>query len=183
MNGPIHFCTGYLAGRALGYREYRFEPLYIALAAYAPDFDLALRHVSPFFAHGIWTHTILGVTVMACPLALIGFACLRSVRSAQTPSLGRLWGLAVLGGLSHLLLDAFTYYESPADATHHMYFWPLWSFPWHINTILPAASYGLRVWIEVVYSILVAAAILGYLWAYRRQNPFRALYPRNWARP
>ncbi|HRZ82420.1 MAG TPA: hypothetical protein P5069_08140, partial [Candidatus Hydrogenedentes bacterium] len=74
MNGPIHFCTGYLAGRALGHREHRFEPLYVAVAAYSPDFDFLLRKVSPLFAHGVWTHTAVGMTAVALTLSAVTWA-------------------------------------------------------------------------------------------------------------
>jgi membrane-bound metal-dependent hydrolase YbcI (DUF457 family) len=180
MNGLVHFSTGYLAGRALGYREYRFETLYVALAAYSPDFDIQLQLVSPFFAHGIWTHTLAGVAVMSFVLSVIAKGAMMWFKPSASVPFARLWGLALLGGMSHLLLDAFTFYESPADAIHHMYFWPVWNFSWHINTMFPAASYTLRVCVEVLYSIVVAAIILLYQWAGRKQNPFRMFASRDW---
>lgn len=180
MNGITHFSTGYLAARGLGYREHRFEVFYVALAAYSPDFDLQLGHLSPFFAHGIWTHTLLGVGMMSFVLAMGAAAVIACFKRPAPIHFARLWGLAFLGGLSHLLLDTFTFYESPADAVHHMYFWPLWNFPWHINTVFPGVSYAVRVWIEVIYTVLVFAFILGYQWGYRKQNPFRIFDPRKW---
>lgn len=182
MNEPIHCCTGYLAGRVLGHREHRFEPLYVAVAAYSPDFDFLLRKVSPFFEHGVWTHTLVGMAAIAAALSAVTWAVLALVYRGSPIPFWRLCALALLGGATHLFLDAFTYYESAAaDATHHMYFWPLWNFPWHINTVFPEASYSLRVAVEVVYSVAVAGVIL-FQWAVRGQNPLRALDPRGWFR-
>lgn len=183
MNGPIHFCTGYLAGRALGYREHRFETLYIAVAAYSPDFDSYLSRFSPFFAHGIWTHTVVGVVVTSLVLATLTKVALLLFKRPAPLSFSKLLGLAVIGGLTHLLLDAFTFYYSEADATHHMYFWPIWNFPWHINTMFPGVTFRVRVWVEVIYSVGVASVILLYQWLYRGQNPFRMFDPRGWFRP
>jgi membrane-bound metal-dependent hydrolase YbcI (DUF457 family) len=180
MNGMVHFGTGYLAGRSLGYREYRFEALYMALAAYSPDFDSKLSRISPFFAHGIWTHTLAGVIVLSFALALITATIPALCRRSLPIGFMKLWGLALAGGIIHLVLDAFTYYETPADAIHHMYLWPVWNFPWHINTMFPGASYTVRVWVEVIYSVCVATIILLYQWAYRKQNPLRIFDPRGW---
>lgn len=182
MNSPIHFCTGYLAGRALGYREHRFEPLFVAAAAYAPDLDSPLSRFFPSFAHGIWTHTLIGVAVISLLLAAAVFGLLVLVKGISPVSYRRLLGLAFLGGMTHLLLDGFTFYYSEGDAAHHMYFWPLWNFPWHINTVFPGVSFTVRVWVEVVYSVAVAAVILLYQGLYRRQNPLRAFDPRGWFR-
>ncbi len=182
MNGPIHFCTGYLAGRALGHREHRFEPLFVAVAAYSPDFDSYLGKVSPFFAHGIWTHTLVGVTAMSFTLAALAFAAISLFRPVERMGFLKLWGLAMLGGLTHLGLDAFTFYYSEGDATHHMYLWPVWNFPWHINTMFPGTTFTVRVWVEVVYSVAVALTIL-WQWVWRKQNPFRAFDPRGWFAP
>ncbi len=183
LNGIVHFSTGYLAGRALGYREYRFQTLYVAVAAYSPDFDLQLQSFSPFFAHGIWTHTAVGVAVMSFALAVIARVGLALCSPPVPIRFVPLWGMAMLGGLSHLFLDGFTYYESPADAVHHMYLWPLWNFPWHINTVCPGVSYTTRVWVEVIYSVFVGVFILLYQWAGRKQNPFRMFDPRGWFKP
>ena len=180
MNSPVHFCTGYLAARAIGYREHRFETLYVAVAAYSPDLDSFLSKISPFFAHGIWTHTLLGVGVLSFVLAAVTYGVLYLVRPLAPISFRRLLGLAFFGGVTHLLLDGFTYYYSENDATHHMYFWPLWNFPWHINTMFPGTSFRVRVWVEVVYSIFVGVTIVLYQGCYRRQNPFNMFDPRGW---
>ncbi|HDP33542.1 MAG TPA: metal-dependent hydrolase [Candidatus Hydrogenedentes bacterium] len=180
MNSPVHFCTGYLAGRALGYGEHRFEVLYMSVAAYSPDLDSRLRSISPFFSHGVWTHTIAGVVVMSLVLAAITMLALTLFKRPAPLSFRRLFVLAAFGGMTHLLLDAFTFYYSEADATHHMYFWPVWNFPWHINTMFPEATFRLRVWVEVVYSVSVATIILMYQWLCRGQNPCRMFDPRRW---
>jgi len=180
VNGIVHFSTGYLAGRALGYREHRFETLLVAVGAYSPDFDIQLRRLLPFFAHGIWTHTLVGVAAMSFAVAVVARIALIGLKPPSPIRFIRLWGLAFLGGLTHLGLDAFTFYYSEGDATHHMYFWPLWNFPWHINTVLPGISFTVRVWIEALYSVFVGVFILLYQWAYRKQNPFRMFDPRGW---
>lgn len=182
MNSPIHFCTGYLAGRTLGYREYRFETLYIAAAAYAPDLDSLLSSRFPLLAHGIWTHTLVGVAVISVILAAVAFGIFACFRKPPPLRFGKLLGLAFLGGITHLTLDAFTFYESEADTLHHMYFWPLWNFPWHINTLFPGTSYTVRVLVEVVYSIMAVSIILIAQWYGRGQNPFHMFNPRGWFR-
>jgi membrane-bound metal-dependent hydrolase YbcI (DUF457 family) len=176
----VHFSTGYLAGRALGYREYRFETLCMAVAAYAPDFDMQLQRLSPFFAHGVWTHTVLGVLAMSLVMATITAVLTGWLKPSSSIRFRRLWALALLGGMTHLVLDAFTFYESQADAIHHRYLWPIWNFPWHINTVFPGVSYSVRVWVEVVYCVFVFSFILLYQWGYCRQNPFRIFDPRFW---
>lgn len=183
MNGIVHFGTGYLAARALGYREHRFETLYVAVAAYSPDFDAQLSRLSPLFAHGIWTHTLVGVIAMSVVLSVFARIVLAWFKPPFPIPFGRLLGLALLGGISHLVLDGFTFYESAADATHHMYFWPIWNFPWHINTVFPAVSFTVRVWVEVAYSVLLGAFVLLYQWGFRKQNPFRMFNPRRWFLP
>lgn len=180
MNGIVHFSTGYLAGRALGYREYRFEALYMAVAAYSPDFDAWLSPFSHFFAHGIWTHTLIGVVAMSLVLSVVARGVIAWIRPPEPVSFVRLWGLAFLGGTTHLFLDTFTFYESQVDAIHHMYFWPFWNFSWHINTIFPGTSYTTRVLVEVLYCVMVALFIGGCQWGYRKQNPFRMFVPRGW---
>jgi len=183
MNGPIHCCTGYLAARALGYREYRFEALFISLGAYSPDFDIPLRRLFPGIEHGVWTHTIIGAILTACLFAGIVYILLCRFYSAASVSCIRLLGLATFGAGTHLFLDAFTFYYSVSDATHHRYFWPVWYFPWHINTMFPGVSFRIRVWVEVIYSFVVAGYILMYQWGFRGENPFRALFPEKWFEP
>ena len=89
-------------------------------------------------------------------------------------------GLAILGVSSHLALDAWTFYETVEDQVHHMYFWPIWNFPVHINTMFPSAIYDVRVAVEVIYSIFVGAIILFVQWAWKKQNPFKMSVPANW---
>lgn len=172
MNGPIHVCTGYLAARALGYREYQCECLFLSMAALAPDFDFVLSWVSPFFTHGIWTHTLVGMVVVSSILALLAYWISVVRNPPYSQGVLKWFYLALIGGLTHLGLDAFTYYYSEVDRWHHMYFWPISTFPVHINTMVPYATLSLRVWIEVIYSICVCVT-MGYLWLRRGENPFR----------
>lgn len=186
VNEIVHFFTGYLLARALKYKEHRFECFFMAFAAFLPDIDYIIGLFVPGFLHGVYTHTILSAVALAAAWALVAWLALRKPwQGAFTP--GKLYlhllGLAVLGALSHLALDAFTFYESAADQVHHVYFWPVWDFPVHINTMFPGTTYGTRVAVEVIYSVAVGVTILVLQWAWKKQNPFKMLVPSNWLSP
>ncbi|MEX2719164.1 MAG: metal-dependent hydrolase [Candidatus Sigynarchaeum springense] len=185
-NEFVHFFTGYLIARALKYREHRFECFLMAFAGFLPDMDYILRFFVPAFSHGVWTHTIVFGFFLAFLLAFCACAAFAN-QWKGTRSAGRLLlhfvALAIIGVSSHLALDAWTYYESAADQVHHMFFWPVWNFPVHINTMFPAATYDIRVLVEVAYSIFVGVVILFVQWAWKKQNPFKAFVPSNWLVP
>ncbi|NMC07491.1 MAG: hypothetical protein GYA24_19915, partial [Candidatus Lokiarchaeota archaeon] len=170
MNEFIHFFTGYLLARALKYREHRFECFLVSFAGFLPDVDYIIRFFVPTFSHGVWTHTILVSWFLAALLAFFAWACLKNTWRG-TWSQGRLLlhfiGLSIIGVSSHLALDTWTFYETVEDQVHHMFFWPVWDFPVHINTLFPAASYDLRVTIEVAYSFFVGVFILFVQWAWK----------------
>jgi hypothetical protein len=183
LNEIIHFFTGFLIARALKYREHRFECFLISFAGFLPDIDYIIRFFVPTFSHGVWTHTIVFGYLLAALLGLVAWLCLKNAWKGAW-SQGRLLvhfvGLAIIGVSSHLALDAWTFYESAADQVHHMFFWPVWNFPVHINTMFPAASYDLRVIVEVAYSVFVGVVILFVQWVWKRQNPFKMFLPVNW---
>ena len=92
--------------------------------------------------------------------------------------------LSILGILSHLALDMWTYHYGPADDTHHMFFWPLWDFAFHIDDLFPGPRdlmWDIRVLVEVAYTVIIAAYILFYQWAKKKENPFYMFSPWHWA--
>jgi hypothetical protein len=183
MNEFVHFFTGFMIARALKYREHRFECFLMAFAGFLPDVDYIIRIFVYEFPHGVWTHTIVFSFILAILLAFCAWVVFR-IPWKGTWSQGRLLlhfvGLAIIGVSSHLALDAWTFYESAADQVHHMYFWPVLNFPVHINTMFPAATYDLRVAVEVAYSVFVGVVILFVLWAWKKQNPLKMFLPANW---
>jgi len=158
----------------------------MAFAGFMPDVDFIIQLFVPTFSHGVWTHTIVFGFLMAFLLAFCAWLAFKKQWNG-TWSAGRLFlhfaGLAVLGVSSHLALDAWTFYESAADEVHHMFFWPVWNFPVHINIMFPEATYGTRVIVEVTYSIFVGTVIVFLQWAWKKQNPFKAFVPSNWLVP
>ena len=155
----------------------------MAFAGFLPDLDYILRFFVPTFSHGVWTHTIVVSYLMATLWAICAWVALRTALRG-TEKAGRMLlhfiGLAIIAVSSHLALDAWTFYETAEDQVHHMFFWPFWNFPVHINTMFPAATYDLRVAVEVVYSIFVGVVILFVQWAWKKQNPLRMFVPANW---
>jgi membrane-bound metal-dependent hydrolase YbcI (DUF457 family) len=182
MNEFIHFFTGYLAARTFKKkREFEFETFFTALAAVSLDVDYLISIIFPNFGHGIWTHTILGAILVSLILSVFTYLFLGQKTMEELEiSFKSLLFFALLGAGTHLILDGFTYYESAADEIHHMYFWPIWDFPWHLNTVFPSATYELRVWIEVIYCILVGVYILIVQWGIKKENPLHMFVPQYW---
>jgi hypothetical protein len=180
MNEIVHFLTGYLVARALKYKENRFESFFVAICALIIDIDSTFNLFFPF-EHGVITHTMLGGFLLILAFSAITYPVAAPLLRKTGTSFKKLLLIGWLGMLSHLALDAFTYYESAADATHHVFFWPFWNFSVHINTVLPFAwvTYDLRVWIEVIYTAIVAVILLVQLF-YKKQNFFTVFLPSKW---
>jgi hypothetical protein len=183
MNEFTHFFTGYVLARAMRFKHTRFETFFLAFASLIPDMDFT---VSLFFhvEHGVFTHTLVGGALFALAVACI-VGCIKAGVNRFRPGtitirFTMLLGLAMLGMAAHLAADSFTFYESAADATHHLYFWPFWDFPVHINTMFPGTTYATRVLVEVAYTAALGATILFYQWAYKKENPFVSFSPWAW---
>ncbi|MHA1684048.1 MAG: metal-dependent hydrolase [Promethearchaeota archaeon] len=185
MNEFTHVLTGFLVGRGFKFKSRRFESFYTGLAGLIPDFDFLFAHFMPGFEHGVATHTLIGGSLIALVYACIAWlGCMlfsKDFKMENALTFTKLLGLAMLGMLSHLVLDSFTFYNSYAsDGTHHVYFWPFWDFPFHINTMFPAATYEIRVWVEVIYTVAISTYILLHLWLAKKENPFIAFSPWHW---
>lgn len=182
INELTHFFTGYLiAAYFLKKRHDSFETFYVSMAALIPDLDSIINIFIPF-EHGVLTHTLIGGTLFT--LIYTGIIWIMGSRLFKEKNMRflSLFGLAMIGMLSHLLLDSFTFFYSyQSDATHHMYLWPISTFPVHINTLFPGITYEIRVWVEVMYSIILAGIILIHGWIYKKENPFLMFNPNNWA--
>nr|MDO8117590.1 metal-dependent hydrolase [Candidatus Sigynarchaeota archaeon] len=180
VNEFTHFVTGYLFARALKYRESRFEAFFMAACALVIDIDSTINIFIPF-EHGVITHTIAGGFLLVLAFTAISYAVAAPLLRKTATSFKRLLLLGIIGMLSHFLLDSFTYYETTADAIHHLYFWPLWNFPVHINTIFPFGwmTYDVRVWVEVLYTVSIVVVLLVQLF-FKKQNFFLMFIPSRW---
>ena len=136
--------------------------------------------------------------------ALITYGAASLLLQKTKVSFSRLLFLGFVGLTSHFFLDMFTFHEgacsiwlnpalraegcvcpgpecSAVDDRQHLFFWPLWDFPPHINTILPFTwvTYEVRVWVEVIYTISIGLILL-YLLLIKRENIFGVFNPRCW---
>ncbi|MFX0098882.1 MAG: metal-dependent hydrolase [Candidatus Hodarchaeota archaeon] len=190
MNGITHFLTGYLlVGRGLKYKNTRVESFLAGIFALVPDVDSIINQFVPF-EHGVFTHTLIGGLLFALIAAFITAGVIRLVSPGlfqkdheRHISVSRILLLSILGMFSHLALDMWTYHYGEADNTHHMYFWPLWNFAFHIDDIFPGPRdlmWDIRVLVEVVYTIVIVAFILFYQWAKKKENPFYMFSPWHW---
>ena len=151
------------------------------MAALIPDFDSIIGLFFPF-ENGVFSHTIIGgllfTLIYTSLMWVIGFRFLKAIDINYQ----QLFLMAVIGMLSHLFLDSFTFYYSDASsATSHMYFWPLWDFPFHINTTFPGATWEIRVLVEVFFSVFLGITILIYGWIIKKENPFEMCSPKKWS--
>ena len=104
MDPLSHVCSGILLGQALQPpRAVRRQTLLVmGVAAFAPDVDAISYLWGPEAysrIHHTYTHTILGMGILAMSLAAIERACMRSM------PLARLLALNLAGGCVHLLGD------------------------------------------------------------------------------
>jgi hypothetical protein len=180
MNEFTHFFTGYLAARFCKQKSGHFLLFFTAFAAIVPDMDFIVGRIIPSIRHGEFSHTILGGLLFELIYTVIVFAILFPMLSKSGISFWKLFQFALIGLGMHLLLDSFTFYENNPGEKPHMYFWPIWDFPVHINTLFPSVTYEIRVWVEVVYSIIMGLYILVYDWGYKKNNPFLMFNPKKW---
>ena len=150
------------------------------MAALIPDFDQIINLFIPF-EHGIFTHTLIGGFLFTLGYTGIIWIIGRDFFKENSSSFLFLLGLTTIGMLSHLLLDSFTFYYSyESSHTSHMYFWPIWDFPVHINTMFPGATWEIRVLVEVLFSIFLAVVIIIYGWLIKHENPLLMFSPEQW---
>ena len=180
MNEPIHFATGYLIALLFKKKYDSFSALFLSMAAFSPDFDYIIRYFYPSFQHGVITHTFLGGLLCYTIFFLLSLPFIKKFQKNVYGSIWKLYLLGILAMISHLVLDAFTFYEGVSSDMSHLYFWPLWDFPVHINTMFPSATYEIRVWIEIIYSIIVGGFILLYGCIIKKKCIFGMLNPVNW---
>jgi inner membrane protein len=142
---PItHFLTGAVLGRSGFNRKTALATATMTLAAEAPDLDIFWRFKGPvyYFAHHRgFTHSFLGLLLMsALTIAVVYLVWLLRGRKTNIPDLpprwGRLFLLAYIAGLSHILLDFTNNYGVRP-------FWPLSekSYSWDIVFIVEPALY------------------------------------------
>lgn len=203
MNEFTHFITGYLVARAMKYKVNRFESFFVAFSALIIDIDYTINLFVPF-EHGVVTHTLLGGFLLILAFTAITYPVASSLLQKTGTSFKRLLLLGVLGMLSHLALDSFTWHEGPCsiwlnpatmpgsctcpgttcvsvDDHHHLYFWPFWNFPPHINTMFPFTwmTYEIRVYVEVIYTVAIATILIVQL-LFKKQNFFTVFWPPKW---
>ncbi|MHA1733913.1 MAG: metal-dependent hydrolase [Promethearchaeota archaeon] len=179
MNELTHFFTGYLLARAMKREHDEFPTFFLGIAALTPDFDAVVHLFVPSFHHGVFTHTILGGLLFAAIFVAATVAILgRSYLAEAGVTVKELAALAVVGLASHLVLDVFTFSGQCATDAAHQYFWPVWTFSFHMDCIW-GVDYLTRVLVEVFYSAALAAVVA---WDWRRggNDPFHALKPARW---
>ncbi|MHA1272863.1 MAG: DUF4184 family protein [Promethearchaeota archaeon] len=175
------FFFGYFIARVIMKKEHdKFETFFLSMCALIPDFDEVLG-IFINFEHGVFSHTIIGGLLFTfIYVSIIWLIGSKFFKSAELKYRYLIY-LGIIGMFSHLFLDSFTYYYSyQSDGTHHMYFWPIWNFPFHINTIFPGATFQLRIIIEILFSAFLAIVIIFYFWIYKKENPFCMFLPYNW---
>lgn len=174
MNEFTHFLTGYLIIKIIQMKEDKkrkyeeFECLLGGLAGFILDIDYAINLFIPF-EHGVWTHTIVGALFIAFILASISRLFALFLTEKNEILFRRLLIIAVIGIVSHLILDLVPYLpddpiERVKEMDHHMYFWPLSTFPVHLNVIFPSYTYTHRLIIEIVYTVIIASYLVLIRW-------------------
>ncbi len=179
MNFITHFLTGYGIARGLKYQNDRFEAFYLSATAIIPDFDLFVSLFWPEFAHGVFSHTILGGLLFA--FGFFGFAVLllHSFLRRLDIKWTRLLALTMIGLATHFLLDIFTHTKTTLPSDAHLYFWPFWDFSFHMNYIW-GVDYWVRILVEVVYTGILVILIVFYDWFAKKHNLFYMFVPKFW---
>ena len=110
MEPVTHFLTGACLGRTGFNRRTAYATLAMTLAAEAPDIDVLWSFRGPvanFQHHRGFTHTLLGVPLVALAVTAIVWLWHRSRKQQPTipPRWALLWLLSLLASLSHIFLD------------------------------------------------------------------------------
>ena len=137
-----------------------------------------------FFEHAVVTHTIIGMSILTSLYLLMNWVIGRKFLNKIGLSLKVLIMVALVGMLSHLILDVFTYREDIITTNAHLYFWPLWNFSFHLNAFFPKSIYPniyiIRLAIEIIYTAFIGSYIIFYQWSYKKENPFLMFNPNFW---
>jgi len=135
--------AGYLIGRALNLEK---EKLFlISLMSIIPDFDVFIFYIitgfqNPSYFHAGITHTFIFGIIASVILSLVLFLFLpRKDESLKTNELFYLFLYALLGIALHFMMDLFTTANEYA-IFHHLYFWPIWNFSFHIGYFFPLSD-------------------------------------------
>lgn len=179
MNTITHFLSAYLLGRAIKIKNGSFYLFFLSIAGIFPDVDTLIHFAFPNFVHGVFTHTILGGLLFAMILVGITTIIMYPVLKTLKMSVNKLIYLAVLGLFVHLFLDIFTYAPPIEDDLHHLYFWPLSDYSVHMNIIWPSVTYAVRVWVEIIYTGVIAGIILIYFWHVKKEDLSLIILPKT----
>ncbi|HZP16526.1 MAG TPA: metal-dependent hydrolase [Terriglobales bacterium] len=144
MEPITHFLTGACLGRAGFNRQTALATATMTLAAEAPDLDVLWGFKGPVYGfahHRGFTHSFLGVFLVSAVVTGFMYLIWR-LRGRKTnlpdlpPRWGRLYLLAYIAGLSHILLDFTNNYGVRP-------FWPFWEkwYSWDIVFIVEPALY------------------------------------------
>ena len=135
----IHYLSGYFTGRLL--KLGRSEKIMLILAAILPDFDAIFFFIISGFQypasfHGGITHMFLTGFIMSTILAIISFGIIKW-RDPNTGNMKllRFIILGLFGIFLHLLLDINTI-ANEYGSIHHLYFWPISEFSYHLDILL-----------------------------------------------
>lgn len=121
MEPVTHFLTGAVLSRAFFSRKTALATVTMSLAAEAPDIDMVAYFGGTavgFAHHRGFTHTVIGIPVVAALVIAFLYVAERLYRkwlpgtdgpasetAPEKPRWGKLFGLALIAGYSHLLLD------------------------------------------------------------------------------
>ena len=121
-----------------------------------PDFDVPFFYIitgfqNPSYYHAGITHTFIFGILASFIISLIIFLFLRRKNeSIEMNQLLYLFLYALLGIFLHFMMDLFTTANEYA-IFHHVYFWPIWNFSFHIGYIFPlsdAIIWGIQLFVN-----------------------------------
>jgi inner membrane protein len=144
MEPITHFLTGACLGRAGLNRKTALATAATTLAAEAPDLDVLYDfggRITGFQHHRGWTHTFLGLFVMAALVVALLYVWYRwKVRRGKwkhdaAPRWGLLYVFCLIAGLSHLLLD-FTNNYGVRPFMPFSYRWYSWDIVFIVEPVL-----------------------------------------------
>lgn len=136
MDPLTHFLTGACLGRAGLNRKTALATAVLTISSEIADIDILTEINGPVYGfqhHRGWTHSFVGVPVMAALAVLIVLAFdrwwpWRRKKPRQLPvRLGWLYGFALLGALVHILLDFTNSYgiRPFLPFNYHWYHWDI----------------------------------------------------------
>ncbi len=141
MNPISHFLAAYLIGRKLNLT--RGKLFLITFFGIISDFDVPFFYIllgfkNPSFYHAGITHTLifgLLAAIIATVIAII-IELRKKKENVSVKYFLMFFSIAMLGFIIHISLDVITVANEYASL-HHLYFWPLWNFSFHIEYMFP----------------------------------------------